>query len=474
MAAWLDVCRFRPSAGGTTDWAWSSAVLGYSTPPLAGAVNGRVYKLRSESDDLSQWELSEGAYTSGTGTFARTTVLYNSSGTGTGVGQSGAGTKINFATVPQVAVVALKEDLLSIEEANAFTTVQKSQALKNLGNLSSLVDATLPMGAAVDIATGDVNNLITDGFYMVEAACTNQPVASVQYYMLVQKYPPAGGAVQQTAWDVTAAGGMWNRTLLTTWGPWRQVGRPDRGQLWRLGMSTAGASTTMTIAAGEATDNIQAVPYLMVLPSAISKTTAAWAVGSGNGGIDTGSVAANTWYHWYLIARGDTGVVDAIFSLSAANPAYPAGYQFARRIGSMKTNGSSQWTSFLQYNDDFYLQASVVDSTTSPGTTDTLYTLASIPTGIRVKPFVHIYCSFGVVGEWGYRLRSPDLQTTETGISTSSKMSFGYTQNVARFGGSQEDVITNTSAQVNIIGTTAAGSFELRTYGWADDRGKLS
>lgn len=132
MAAWLNVCRFIPTAGGTADWTYSSAVVGYQGPALSGAVNGRVYKFRAESADLSQWELAEGAYNSGTGVFARTTVLYNSSGTGTATGQSGAGTKINFSTVPQVAIVALKEDLLSIEEANSFSSTQKDQARVNI------------------------------------------------------------------------------------------------------------------------------------------------------------------------------------------------------------------------------------------------------------------------------------------------------------------------------------------------------
>ncbi len=133
MAAFLNVCRFNPTLGGTTDWTYDTAVAGYQSPALAGAVNGTVYKYRAESADLSQWELGEGAYNSGTGVFARTTVLYNSAGTGTGTGQSGAGTKISFSAAPQVAIVALKEDMLSVEESNSFTAPQKTQARMNLG-----------------------------------------------------------------------------------------------------------------------------------------------------------------------------------------------------------------------------------------------------------------------------------------------------------------------------------------------------
>lgn len=132
MAAFLDICRFNPTLGGTTDWTYSNAVAGCNSPALAGIVNGTLYKYRAESADLSQWEMGEGAYNTTTGVLARTTVLYNSSGTGTAAGQTGAGTKINFSTVPQVAIVALKEDLISVQEANSFTTNQKMQAQANI------------------------------------------------------------------------------------------------------------------------------------------------------------------------------------------------------------------------------------------------------------------------------------------------------------------------------------------------------
>ncbi len=132
MAAFLDNCRFIPTAGGTADFTYLSAAGGCQSPAAAGAQNGVKYKLRAESTDLTQWEIFEGAYNSTTGTFARTTVLYNSSGTGIASGQSGAGSKINFSTVPQVAVVGLAEDLISIEVANNFTAAQQAQARANI------------------------------------------------------------------------------------------------------------------------------------------------------------------------------------------------------------------------------------------------------------------------------------------------------------------------------------------------------
>jgi hypothetical protein len=132
-AAWLDNVRFTPSNSGVGDWVYFTPVTGYQSPNAAGALDGTVYRQFAISPDLTQWELASGAYVLSTGTFQRTNVLYNSAGTGTGVGQSGDGTRINFLTNPQVAVVAIKEDLLSLAEANNFTTTQKKQARANLG-----------------------------------------------------------------------------------------------------------------------------------------------------------------------------------------------------------------------------------------------------------------------------------------------------------------------------------------------------
>lgn len=133
-SVFVDVCRFFPTTGGTTDWTFSSAVLGYQSPASAGIVNGALYSYRAESVDLTQWEIGQGAYNTGTGVLARTTVLYNSAGTGTGTGQSGAGTKINFSAAPQIGLVALREDLLT---ANITKTIQQT-GTDNVSGVTSL------------------------------------------------------------------------------------------------------------------------------------------------------------------------------------------------------------------------------------------------------------------------------------------------------------------------------------------------
>lgn len=138
MAAFLDVCRFTPTAGGTTDWTYSTAVLGYQSPASAGAVNGAVYRYRAESADLTQWEVGYGAYNSSTGVFARTVVLFNSLGTTA---------KISFSTVPQVAIVALAEDLTQLTNA----------LILNAANYGVVADGTLVAG--VSSGTNNYTNM---------------------------------------------------------------------------------------------------------------------------------------------------------------------------------------------------------------------------------------------------------------------------------------------------------------------------
>lgn len=80
-----------------------------------------------------------------------------------------------------------------------------------------------------------------------------------------------------------------------------------------------------------------------------------WSVGDDAGGLDTGSVAARTVYAIWLIQRSDTGVVDALFSLSFSSPTMPTNYDKKRLIGSVATQaGAANLRTFLQRGDLFW------------------------------------------------------------------------------------------------------------------------
>jgi hypothetical protein len=243
-----------------------------------------------------------------------------------------------------------------------------------------------------------------------------------------------------------------------------------RGYIDGLTMSTAGSSTTMSIAAGMAADSTGSA--YMSLAASISKTTSAWAVGAGNGGLDTGAIANNTWYHFFEIKRPDTGVVDVLFSLSASAPTMPANYTLKRRIGSGLTNGSGQWVKFVQNGDEFLWDTTVIptslaDGTNTYTTTATLATL-TVPTGVQVNALFVINPYHGTLSV-GVRVTSPDESDQAAG--TNSDTWWPPVVN-SSLGGANLNVRTNTSAQVRIRCSQTNTFVRGGVRGWIDQRGK--
>jgi hypothetical protein len=99
-----------------------------------------------------------------------------------------------------------------------------------------------------------------------------------------------------------------------------------------LTTNVADATNDVDIAVGTAAADVS--PYnLMQLTTALTKRLdATWAVGTNQGGLDTGAVANATYYIW-LIQRSDTGVTDVLFSLSSTAPTMPTSYDRKRLLG---------------------------------------------------------------------------------------------------------------------------------------------
>jgi len=240
-----------------------------------------------------------------------------------------------------------------------------------------------------------------------------------------------------------------------------------RSYLAGLTLSAAGGTGTFGIAVGVAVDSTNVLA--MVLGSAYTKTTSAWAVGTGNGAIDTGAIANTTWYHVYLIQRPDTGVVDVIFSTSASSPTLPANYTYYRRIGSMKTNGSAQWASFIQRGDDFYI-AEVNDFQPTTTSAMTLRAL-SVPSGVVVQPKMRTLSIGGSANGTVLRV-APASNSALYRTVVYNDIGSGINSN--NQGSAFEGPPTDTSAQIYMAVTAlqASGSLQVYTAGWADRRGR--
>jgi hypothetical protein len=241
---------------------------------------------------------------------------------------------------------------------------------------------------------------------------------------------------------------------------------PLRGYLSGLNLSNDGTSpnTVIDVSAGIAcSDDATTMMSLAAFTKSISAT---WAVGSGNGGLDTGTVAASTWYHVHVIERTDTGVVDVLISLSATSPALPTNYTKKRRIGSIRTDASSHILAFSQNGDEFLWVAAFGDvNTSSLGTTATLFTL-TVPTGVKVNALIRTVVGGGA---GGILINSPDENSTayDSPLGNLNSLSSGGQSNAL-------NIRTNTGGQIRAVASTSSTTFQETTYGWIDARGRFN
>jgi len=69
---------------------------------------------------------------------------------------------------------------------------------------------------------------------------------------------------------------------------------------------------------------------------------------SGENGLDTGSEAPDTFYHYFVIFNPVTSTTSGLFSLSATMPALPLGFTFFGHVGSVFNDGGSNFIDILQ------------------------------------------------------------------------------------------------------------------------------
>ena len=150
-----------------------------------------------------------------------------------------------------------------------------------------------------------------------------------------------------------------------------------------------GGVTQLDIDEGEARD-ITNAEDIRLTAAAFNKTLSAFVAGSGNGSLDTGSIASSTWYNVFLIKNVTSGAVDVLISVSMS-PTMPSGYTVRRWVGAILTDGSSQITEFTQEGGEFLwdvVPTLDIDIATF-GTVATLFAV-TVPDNIIVHAIVNI------------------------------------------------------------------------------------
>jgi hypothetical protein len=238
----------------------------------------------------------------------------------------------------------------------------------------------------------------------------------------------------------------------------------NRNHIAGLGLSTAGASATFSVNPGAAADSTNA--QMMLLAAAMNKTTATFAAGSGNGALDTGSIVASTWYHVYLVMNASTMAVDVMISGSPSSPAVSGGFSLFRRIGSMKTNASSQWISFSQLDDEFLWLVAVQDAANI--TLSTTATLLPLSTPSGVQTLADVVFSSNPGATIYFALTSPDQTDSAPSASIFDTYSLSNTAPAFWHGYLRTDI----SSRIRARASGNAGACYINTRGWRDPRGR--
>ncbi len=248
-----------------------------------------------------------------------------------------------------------------------------------------------------------------------------------------------------------------------------------RGYLAGLGLSNNGSDATNDIDVAVGACRNVADDEDMVLASIIVKRIdAAWVVGTNQGGMDTGTVANDTWYHVWLIKRTDTSIVDVLFSLSATSPTMPTNYDKKRRIGAVK-RGTAANFAFTQVGDEFLWNDPPLDiDVSNPGTAAVLRTL-SVPLGLQVWALFNAFTLGSNVNTPIY-FSSPDVADKAPSATVGPLASvMGDLISAARSEGLNPfRVRTNTSSQVRsrFSASDATSVLRMASMGWIDRRGR--
>ena len=106
-----------------------------------------------------------------------------------------------------------------------------------------------------------------------------------------------------------------------------------------LNNNLSSPNSNLDIAAGSASDSTNVVH---ISSAGMTKNlSSSWSAGNSNGGLFSGSVAANTVYHVFAIRKDSDASVDFGFDVSPVAANIPGGYTYFVRVGSILTDGSN-------------------------------------------------------------------------------------------------------------------------------------
>lgn len=236
-------------------------------------------------------------------------------------------------------------------------------------------------------------------------------------------------------------------------------------------------TTSMDVQVGACTDGNNTHTLLNV--ATFTKTQAAFAAGSGNGGkMSAAAMANNTWYYFYAMRKDADGTIEFGFDVSPTAPTAQAGYTAAnyRYIGARKTLlAASTWDTFIQHGDQVtWGTPPALDSNVAMTTANRTLVTTNVP-ALKVEWLGAAEAVFGAGAGGGFILTDPATADVAPSSSVATPLGDLIWNNTSTTGGTnvvgQLRCWTNVSGQIGIRGTSTATA-QVQTRGWTDPRGK--
>lgn len=226
----------------------------------------------------------------------------------------------------------------------------------------------------------------------------------------------------------------------------------------------------ITISSGAAI-NSTGIEILKLTSNITKQIDATWAEGTNLGGLFSGTVAASTTYHLFIIEKDSDGSIDAGFDTSLTADNIPSGYTDFRRVYSLQTNGSSNFRAFNAVEISggaiqTILNDRITDvSDTAPGTSSNTATL-NVPADIEMMAHLNTVLQATV---------AVDIiitSTSETNVAPGAGLRDLRVVANSQVSTSDMERMTNTSGNIRYRSSLGSGLtvFRIVLLGWTDFR----
>ncbi|MDV4183259.1 hypothetical protein R1521_32685 [Rhizobium brockwellii] len=232
-----------------------------------------------------------------------------------------------------------------------------------------------------------------------------------------------------------------------------------------LSNNSGSPNTHVDFAAGSVRSGSSFVSNAASITKRINGT---WAVGTGNGGLDAGAVAANATYFAYALRKTADGTFDVVLSTSATiagvTTTLLTGYTIVKCIGVVLTDAGSLIRPFIMNPRDDYTYVTPVKDAVSAAISTTSALLAiTVPNGVKSKAKLRIQFTSSATTNAAL-IHDPAQGTLTAGIGNDGGIS-GAIQVASNYAIGSSDIWTNTSKQVRQV-AGAAGNIWVWTDGF--------